>query len=68
MLMTSSLEIIGDGLAAGSVYATLPLTVHFSILSTINLAYRALFALGAYIAHAFLGGCFAFNSILANWQ
>lgn len=65
-----SLQLVVDGLATGSVYAIFALgyTLVFSILGIINFAHGALFAVGAYITYALLGGRFGFNGILANWQ
>lgn len=64
------MQVIVDGLATGSTYAIFALgyTLVFAILGMINFAHGALFAVGAYLTYAFLGGRFGFNGILANWQ
>lgn len=69
-MVTSGLQVLVDGLATGSVYAIFALgyTLVFSILGIINFAHGAVFAIGAYLTYALLGGRFGFNGLLANGQ
>lgn len=69
-MATNALQVLVDGLATGSVYAIFALgyTLVFSILGIINFAHGAVFAIGAYLTYALLGGRFGFNGLLANAQ
>ncbi|MDG2992451.1 branched-chain amino acid ABC transporter permease [Candidatus Synechococcus calcipolaris G9] len=68
--MANSLQIILNGLSIGSVYGIFALgyTLVFSILGMINFAHGAMFAVGAYLTYALLGGRFGFNGLLAHGQ
>jgi branched-chain amino acid transport system permease protein len=64
--MTSLLQNLLNGLAIGSVYALFALgyTLIFSILRIINFAHGAVFTVGAYLTHAFMGNQFGGGSFV----
>jgi branched-chain amino acid transport system permease protein len=64
--MSSLLQNVLNGLAIGSIYALFALgyTLIFSILRIINFAHGAVFTVGCYLTHAFLGNQFGGGSFI----